>query len=51
MLRYLHLIEKRDRLLENILNIMDVNEYVDFENQTIEKTVCNFIRVYKQYKF
>ena len=38
MLRCFHLLKKnRERLLENILNILDVNEFVDFENQTIEK--------------
>ena len=34
---FFHLLENRELLLENILNILDVNEYVDFENQTIEK--------------
>ena len=37
MLRCIHLLENREHLLENILNILDVNKYVDFENQSIEK--------------
>ena len=37
MLRCFHLLENRERLLENILNILDVYEYVDFENHAIEK--------------
>ena len=37
MLRSFNLLENRERLFENILNILDENEYVDFENQTIEK--------------
>ena len=37
MLRSFNLLENRERLIENILNILDVYEYVDFEKQTIEK--------------
>ena len=37
MLRCFNLLENREHLLENILNTLDVNEYVDFEIQTIQK--------------
>ena len=33
----MHLLENTERFLENLLKILDVNEYVDFENQTMEK--------------
>ena len=36
-MHFMHLLENTERFLENLLNILDVNEYVDFENQTIEK--------------
>ena len=39
MLRCFNLLENRECLFENILNILDVNEYVDFENQTIENSL------------
>ena len=45
MLNCVHLLENRKHLLENILSTLDVIEYVDFENQTIEKTVYNHIRI------
>ena len=35
MHRCFHLLENRERLLENILNLLDVNEYVDFEKNSI----------------
>ena len=44
MLRCFHLLENRERLLGNILNILDVNEYVDHR-----ETVYNLIIMYKQY--
>ena len=41
MLSCYHLLEDREHLIENILNtsILDVNEFVDFENQTIENSI------------
>ena len=36
-MHFMHLLENTERFLENLLNILDVKEYVDFENQTIEK--------------
>ena len=47
MLNSFHLLENRKHLLENILGTLDVIKYVDFENQTIEKTVFNHIRIEK----
>ena len=44
MLRCFNLLENRERLFENILNILNVNEYVDFENQTIEKQYITLLR-------
>ena len=33
MLRSFNLLENRERLIENILNILDVNEYIDFKTK------------------
>ena len=39
MLSCFHLLEDREHLIENILNKLDVDEFVDFENQTIENSI------------
>lgn len=36
MLRCFYLFENKEHLLEHILNILDVNKHMDFENKTIE---------------
>lgn len=36
MLKCLYLFENKEHLLDHILNILDVNKHMDFENKTIE---------------